>query len=117
MKKFDAERFLKSAPLVSCILPIAMIVTSLVVSFPTYTTVGPAQLSLQWPKVIESREYWRAVTSFLLAPGEVLRHVTLAIVGANLGSWFVISASKGKWEFILMNFWWNYVILLSSLYF
>ena len=103
---FEHEQLLKSTPLFSWLLVMTITAYWAYVHFFEEGSIL-AKLSLDVGSVVHLREVHRLVTGPLYA-GVPFRSLMISVMGAHIGSWFVISAFDARWERILMAFWFNY---------
>ena len=62
-------------------------------------------------------EIHRLATCLFICDNGTWKSILLMSVGLHVGTWFVISATKSRWQKMLLTFFYNYLAILLIAYF
>ena len=112
---FEHEQLLKSTPTFSWLFVLTITLIWTYIHFFEEAMVT-ANLSLDMNSVVHQYEFHRLITGPLYA-GIPFRSLMISLMGAHIGSWFVINGFDARWERIIMAFSFNYGTYLLYGYF
>ena len=80
-----------------------------------YLNRGKMSLDLMLIR-FDYRQAYRLFTSPLLGSNGTWQSLLIHQVGVHVGTWFVIAATKGRWQKMLLAYFYNYLALCLAIY-